>query len=361
MYYPKNIAAVYTSHAPDLPAPQALKHKDAWLKYQIAKITGARFPWLSFGYTSSDFGAAEMTIADAEDESARRARARLSERPPLGQQEDIELGGQPAPLDASNPAQEHGFRTTNVLEWYASRENVQTISTARSPSRFPIAAVAQRPQTLAYGLCDSPAGLLALVFDALRPTIPPSIATTLQPPQAGKHRRSATIIQRPNPTLPTRASPYSNAFTPADVLNWTMMYWLPGPEASLRWLLVAEKEDCYAEYSEVPLGISWHTSSTTKSQSFGQVIQENPSVERNRSSSKSSARKSSSTPPTPASPANIDSGSPMWASAVQNLKWVKRRRGVLESGVPAWEASADVIQDIREFFETGRNEGWLGL
>jgi hypothetical protein len=51
----------------------------------------------------------------------------------------------------------------------------------------------------------------------------------------------------------------------------------------------------------------------------------------------------------------------MWASAVQNLKWVKRRNELLESGVPAWERTVEAVLDIREYFELGRSEGWLGL
>merc|ERR1711881_707142 len=116
-------------------------------------------------------------------------------------------------------------------------------------------------------------------------------------------------------------------FTPADILNWTMMYWLPGPEASLRWLRTAEKEDCYSDYSEVPLGITWY------------------------------AAQPSGGPTTP--PASV--ASPMWASAIHNLKWVKRRNEDLEAGVSAWEESSEVVQDVRELFELGRSEGWLGL
>lgn len=285
IYHPENVAAVYTSHAIDLPEPRVSGSRDTWLKYQIAKFTGARWPWCAFGYTSSDFRVADLGVEDRDEETH------------VGQEGYIEM---------------KEIRKGGV----SSVEEEEDSKAVVKRSMFPLAGLAQRPQTLAFGLCDSPAGLLALLLDILKPTIstPPAI-----PPAAPARLtriRSTTILQHIPEELPKPLLPVT-AFSPTDILNWTMMYWLPGPEASLRWLLAVEKEDAYKEYSHVPLGVSW----------YGEGRR----------------------------------GSPVWASGVQDLKWVKRREGGLGSGVPAWERSAEVVIDIREFCEVGRREGWLGL
>jgi len=215
---------------------------------------------------------------------------------------------------------------------------------------LPIRSIADRPQTLSYGLCDSPAGLLALLLDALKPTIAPLPQQPRSPPTRVQTRsRSATVIQ--HTTIPEESpSPNpSSPFSVIDILNWTMMYWLPGPEASLRWLLAVEKEDCYDEYSQTPLGMSWYSQGSSPQSSTGGVA---------ASSSTSVAIESSPSPP---ASKTGQPASPIWASAVQDLKWVKRRSELLESGIPAWERSAEVVVDIRDFFEMGRSEGWLGL
>src|SRR6202012_2054042 len=89
-------------------------------------------------------------------------------------------------------------------------------------------------------LCDSPSGLLSLLLDAIQPA--------LQPP----------------PTTPTPSNPSpatSSAWSTNDILSFTMMHWLPGPEAALRWLNAAAKEDCFQTYCNVPLGVSQYKSS----------------------------------------------------------------------------------------------------
>ncbi|KIW07002.1 uncharacterized protein PV09_01897 [Verruconis gallopava] len=321
------VAAVYTSCANDLAPPQPLKSKDAWLKYQIARLTGARFSWLAFGYTSSDFGAAADT--SIADDSTNHSHAK---------EDGIELG-------------------QNFVSGNDSQYDVETESFAFKYG-FSTDSVTKRPQTLAYGFCDSPAGLLAFLLDVLKPNIshippPPPFMKTQT-----RHRSSA-VLQHRMSTIIENVPEHTN-FTPANVLDWVMMYWLPGPEASLRWLATVEKEDCFARYSEVPLGISWYNTNSSV-QLRRQGLPHARSFEASLSSglgSKAVGFKGSSQASTQDRPSTI---SPMWAAAVQNLKWVKRRKENLSNGVPAWEKSSEVVEDIKEFFELGRSKGWLGL
>jgi hypothetical protein len=336
MHYSETVAAVYTSHAADLPAPQALKHKDAWLKYQIAKLTGARFPWLSFVYKSSDFHAADMNIADVDADPVPESKSKVART----RKSDIELEEREA-IGAA-PGQEEEQEKGQVLRRHDFAEGV----------------IARRPQTLAYGLCDSPVGLLAFLLDALKPTISYT-ASASTPSSAQMRHRSATILRHETPLM-TKASPQP-MFSPDEILNWTMMYWLPGPEANLRWLSAVEKEDCYTKYSEVPLGIGWYLTPRSARQSS--------SVWPMAGAASNQNLQSSSVPPStgmwmtdsPTASTTTGSASPVWASAVQNIKWVKRRGKELKCGVPAWERSEEVVQDIREYFGLGRSEGWLRL
>jgi hypothetical protein len=342
VHHPKHVAAVYTSRVPDLPSPQVLKHKDAWVKYQIARLTGARFPWLSFGYTSSDFGSADLSIADEAGNGRGGAKPG-----------DIELGDSLVVVDTSERA---GNESNDRADDLVTRNTPEQALTA-----FPTSIFSKRPQTLAYGLCDSPAGLLALVLDTLRPKITHTVS--IAPPKVVSRRRSNTVVQHGMPTIDETSRPQIG-FTPADILNWTMMYWLPGPEASLRWLHNSEQEDCYAEYSPVPLGMSWFAQqvhSSARTSYLPAEVRAISSIERLRALSRSPHRKVDPPPvATPSSPP-IAAASPMWASAIHDLKWVKRRSEPLDCCVTAWEKSMDVVRDVREFFEAGRDQGWLGL
>lgn len=135
---------------------------------------------------------------------------------------------------------------------------------------------AQHPQTSSYSLCDSPVGLLAYVLDAL-------------------HTPSST-----------------HTWTYTDILNWTMMYWLPGPEASLRWLWEAHREaaECWSSWSATPLGISTFRAAGDDG-------------------------------------ADVAASPPMWAAGVQNLTWMKRHERLAR--FPAWECPDELVLDLREF------------
>ena len=135
----------------------------------------------------------------------------------------------------------------------------------------------QRIQTLSYSVCDSPIGLLAYMVDAIRQSY-------------GSYTWSVT-----------------------DVLNWTMLQWLPGPEAGLKWLSIASQEishkPWWRQWIATPLGISHFRPS------FGTGF---------------------TTP-----------NSPVWASNIFNLTWIRRHEK--SARFPAWDIPGDLVMDIRDF------------
>ena len=111
----------------------------------------------------------------------------------------------------------------------------------------------ERPQTTAYALCDSPSGLLAYVLDAIRPplnelspldssshspeTLRPPIAglSPISPQSYGSGTPSGRSPQSPAPPQTNLELSGLTPWTPAALINWAMLYWLPGPEVPLRW------------------------------------------------------------------------------------------------------------------------------
>ena len=191
-----------------------------------------------------------------------------------------------------------------------------------------------RPQTAAYALCDSPSGLLAYVLDSIQPLSinPPSPLSSsspesLRPPVAG---RSPVSPQSQSYGTPQTAhSPHSPAsqkhspqnlemgdisspWTATALINWAMLYWLPGPEVALRWLAnsIPLAPTIWQTHSAVPLGISHFREQTgLGTHSF----------------------------PIP----------PQWAEAFHRIAMVRRRDGRVR--FPAWERPVEVVLDIREF------------
>lgn len=137
-----------------------------------------------------------------------------------------------------------------------------------------------RPQTAAFALCDSPAGLLARTLDVLRPCLAIGGAV----------------------------------WCPTTLLDWTMMQWLPGPEAGMRWVQRAKWEReragrLWGGYvGGAPLGISFFGG-----QGLG------------------------------------------WAEAWQRVAWVRRREGEIVVR-PEWERPGELVADLREGF----GEVWGG-
>ena len=138
----------------------------------------------------------------------------------------------------------------------------------------------QRMQTLSYSLCDSPVGLLAYMIDVIR------------------------------------QSYGSYSWTTTDILNWTMLQWLPGPEAGLKWLKAASQEvsgkSWWRQWVATPLGISYFRPS------FGTDF----------------------TTPSP----------PVWASNIFRLTWIRRHEK--SARFPAWDVPDDLVLDIRDFVRT---------
>lgn len=168
-----------------------------------------------------------------------------------------------------------------------------------SPGRRQITR-SERPQTLAYALADSPAGLLAYMFDLIRP---PNPATGHQtPPHRGQRVSGFSTLQNP--------------WTPSAIITWTMMYWLPGPEIALRWLSNSKEFTgiLWTGFCNVPLGIS-HFQDPATSPHPGDV--------------------------SPISPQTI-----LWTEAYHPVVMMRRREGRVK--FPAWERPLELVLDIRE-------------
>lgn len=221
LHNPQSCIAVHAANA-DHPRPQFRPSPVSWLKYHIARLTGARVAYLSFGYVPSDFAA--------------------------------------TPTNTSSHSPLHdGFQ-----DWLSSHVN--------------------RPQTISYGLADSPTGLLSFFLDFIKP---------------------------PSLDIPEFGVATPPVWSPPDIITWVMLYWLPGPEAALRWLRNAAQATSPAgsswySYSSVPLGISCFK-----------------------------PRASEGTVP------------PIWAAAYQNSVWLRRHER--SARWPAWEAPQELVLDLRDF------------
>lgn len=171
-----------------------------------------------------------------------------------------------------------------------------TIASFRSGERqqtrmSPVEVLALGTQTFSYALADSPTGLLALVLDLASPG-------DLSYPPSSQAVPSASI---------------QNPWSPQEIIFWTMMYWLPGPEAPLQWLRNVATEvqhtgPLWRTYSPITLGVSHFRTVNIPGR-----------------------------PP------------PAWASTFHNLCWV--RRHMKEMRRPAWEGSEDLVMDLRAFAE----------
>lgn len=291
LYYPQHCLAVHTTN-PSLPQPTMRRDPMVYLKYQIASFTHAKFSYLNFGYVPADFAPAPQTLKNTQSN---------------------ELGASGGGFDASDAA---------LASQYS-----------------------QRSQTVSYSLCDSPIGLLACMLDALHsrsagstfslsqsPFLPLSELSQQASQQASRKasQQPATVDNevelqiQPAPPAQIVLSPWHSetngqdyTWAPTEILSWTMMQWLPGPEAGLRWLKQASHDSSHANpafwetYSTVPLGISQFR------------------------------------------PTRGSTESPlMWAETVQNLAWAKRHPR--SARWPAWEAPDLLVLDLRECFG-----GWV--
>lgn len=175
----------------------------AWVKWQIARVTGARYPRLSCGYTPSEVGQ-----ATEREENMKAGRP------------DKEKKGRPL-----GPAMHQLFSL--------------------------------RPQTLAFSMCDSPVGLLAILLDLIA-TQGPASALAVRPRspfldpgelemQDREYEAAGHERVRSDDTVKAGSNGRAGAesqlnerrvWTPTDILNWTMMYVYPLPSSILVGLLM---------------------------------------------------------------------------------------------------------------------------
>ncbi|KAH7135060.1 Alpha/Beta hydrolase protein [Dendryphion nanum] len=277
--YPQSCMAVHTAN-PSFAEPTMRRTPAAWMKYQVARWTRGKISSLNFGYLPAEVEASEYT----EQGSVQKTQLTGTHK---------ELG-------------------------------IPTLASLH----------AQRPQTLAFSLCDSPIGLLASLLDSVhtRDSSGASLPARAQSPFLSPSELEMQEVQEIRHARSSRheseIKAQSYTWTPTELLNWTMLQWLPGPEASLRWLRCASVEASTTSafstaYCEVPLGIS----------SFRGGDGGSTSDNRNSSSKR---RRAAHTPL-------------MWGSAVWNLVWTKRHQHRASISA-AWEAADLLVVDMREYF-----------
>ncbi|KAF2022992.1 alpha/beta-hydrolase [Setomelanomma holmii] len=283
MQHPAHCLAVHTAD-PSFAAPTVKQGPMAFLKYKVAKLIKGKWSGLSFGYVPNEL--------------------------------------------ISPLATKLGPSTQNSL--YSDRPLGLTLHRLYS----------LRPQTLSFSLCDSPVGLLAALLDVIHTRVPSGSPLTsrsrspfLSPvelemrdsggvqAQSGHERVREEDIEGGHPVSPRQSEMDARNYTwsPTEILNWTMMQWLPGPESSLRWLRQAHLDTTtphWNDYCGIPLGIS----------SFR-------------------ARNSNTTTPL------------MWGSTSWQIGWVKRHQR--PATLPAWEAPDLLVLDLRECFGTFLSDGKL--
>lgn len=278
---PNNCVAVHTAN-PSFLEPTFKRSPIQYLKHRIARLTKAKIPILSFGYTPTELQA--------------------------------------------RPASESEDSVVVEDSVYSHRPIGTTLSRLYS----------LRPQTLSFSLCDSPIGLLASLLDIIHTRSPShtplasrSRSPFLSPVELEMQERSthddveilSDATERPEVPFSPRESEFNAThytWSPTEMLNWTMMQWLPGPEASLRWLQRAHMDSkasslLSTSYCAVPLGVSTFQ-----------------------------ARNSTPTPL-------------MWGAAVWRMAWVKRNQRA--AAQPAWEAPDLLVLDMRECFGTLLSHG----
>lgn len=294
--HPSHCLAVHTAN-PSFAKPTAKRTTMAFLKYNFAKLTKGKLPLLSFGYLP-----AELELRRANEDPS-------------------------IPQNPFHPKQPLG---TALHQLYSLR-----------------------PQTLSFSLCDSPVGLLAGLLDVIHTRAPSSSPLTsrsrspfLSPTELevnnqahpGHDGSHLSPVERPHGTTTREdgSEARGHTWTPTEILNWTMMQWLPGPESSLRWLRQAHLDTTVSnwnDYCPVPLAIS---SFQTQSR--------------------------------------LPSTALMWGSTSWHIQWVRFmhkaytaytlmrqqvKRHQRGATFPAWEAADLLVLDLRECFGTFMSHGKL--
>lgn len=195
MNQPQSCISVHTTN-PTFKEPTFQQNPMSFLKYHVAKMTKASMASLSFGYMPYEIqdGGSQASMSQSTKESKK------SPKGPLG------------------PTMSRLF--------------------------------SHRPQTLAFSLCDSPVGLLAGLLDVIHtqasPPLEPVTSRSRSPflspieleQQESHHDRSSVETAFRTGTA-TATGGIANrekeeagmsvySWSATEVLNWTMMQWLPG-------------------------------------------------------------------------------------------------------------------------------------
>lgn len=191
LQHPTHCIAVHTAN-PTFLEPTWKRGALGCLKYHIAKLTRAKISLLSFGYLPSE----------------------IRERP-IGQ----------SPKDVEDSLDLHQPMGPTLHRLYSLR-----------------------PQTLAFSLCDSPVGLLAALLDVIHtraPSLSPITSRSRSPflspvelemqhnddGQDTTHSIATERVSNPMGLQRGDMDVRSYTWSPTEMLNFTMLQWLPGPEA----------------------------------------------------------------------------------------------------------------------------------
>lgn len=284
----ESVIAIHTVN-PEVPAPRFGISLLSWFKYHIAKLTFAILHRSTFGYLPEDFAGISSPLTDV-------------------------------------PMHTPGGMTTPGL------------TPPLTPGGSQMAV--DRPQTSAYALCDSPSGLLAYVVDAISPPavspaaspsspgnlhIPTSAPSPISPQSYAMSPQSSRSSANQSPVTPKHfeLGEATSPWTPTALIDWAMLYWLPGPEVALRWLTNSSTllPTLWTSHNPIPLGISY----------FREAIPGVGSVQ---------------TPP-------------QWAEAYHRIAMLRRRDGRVR--FPAWERPGELVLDIREFVDLLNNPAPMPL
>jgi hypothetical protein len=186
---------VHTTN-PSFDKPKLKSGPMRYLKYRVARLTRAKIPLLSFGYMPNEVQTPSKSLSE------------------------------------KHPGTHNGMYGGEPL----------------GPTLHRLYSL--RPQTLAFSLCDSPVGLLAALLDVihtrdlpLRPLSSRPRSPFLSPVelemQRGEEEQEEEEVYSTSTSQPgdvtssgeVEGDGRSYTWSPTEVLNFTMLQWLPGPEA----------------------------------------------------------------------------------------------------------------------------------
>ena len=195
MNHPQSCVSVHTTN-PTFREPTFQQSPMSFIKYHVAKMTKASMASLSFGYMPYE-------IQDAGAQASMSQSTKESKKSPKG------------PL---GPTMSRLF--------------------------------SHRPQTLAFSLCDSPVGLLAGLLDVIHTQAPPPLEpvtsrsrspflSPIELEQQESHHDRTSVETAFRTGTATATGEIANrekeeagmkvySWSATEVLNWTMMQWLPG-------------------------------------------------------------------------------------------------------------------------------------